>query len=109
MAFLLPISFEVDIDNTVSMFHSYLENDISSEKLFHIDTTIIGGVVYLNNVHPQNPENHGTMILHNDKSYVVPYQYNRLVLYPSNYVHRPMHGFGKTLDDSRLTLSFFIK
>lgn len=103
------LAFDVDIKDTFSIFHSFTEDNVSNDSWFHIDNTKMGGVVYLNNVHPSKPEEHGTMILRGDTSYVIPYQYNRLVLYPSNYVHRPMNGFGKSLNDSRLTLNFFIR
>ena len=99
------LNFSVDIKNTVSLFHSFNENNISNKSWFHTDNTTMGGVVYLNNVYPQNPMQHGTMIGSN----IVPYKYNKLVLYPSKYIHRPMNGFGKTLDESRITLNFFIR
>lgn len=106
---ITKLDFEVDIKNTFSVFHSFTEENVSNDSWFHIDNTKMGGVVYLNNVYPSKCDDHGTMILRGDTSYVIPYQYNRLVLYPSNYVHRPMNGFGKTLDESRLTLNFFIR
>ena len=99
------LDFDVDINKTVSMFHSFTETDISNETWFHTDNTKMGGVIYLNNFYPSNPEKHGTMVM----GEIIPYKYNRLVLYPSNYTHRPMNGFGKIIDDSRLTLNFFIR
>lgn len=103
------LPFTVDIKQTVSLFHSFTYSDVSSNRWFHTDTTSFGGVVYINNVYPSNPENHGTMILKHADQIIVPYEYNKLVLYPSNYIHRPMNGFGKSLDASRLTLNFFIR
>ena len=103
------LPFAVDKKQTVSLFHSFTYADISSNKWFHIDNTSFGGVVYINNVYPSNPDNHGTMILKQNQEINIPYEYNKLVLYPSNYIHRPMNGFGKSLDASRLTLNFFIR
>jgi hypothetical protein len=99
------LPFKTDINRTVSMFHSFTETDISNESWLHNDNTLMGGVVYLNTVYPVNPFDHGTMI--ND--IVVPYEYNKLVLYPSSFKHRPMNGFGNSLETSRLTLNFFIR
>jgi hypothetical protein len=98
-----------DVNNTVSMFHSFTEDNQSSENWFHTDNTKLGGVVYLNNVYPKNPSDHGTMIIKGNEQIIIPYEYNKLVIYPSNYVHRPMNGFGNSLESSRLTLNFFIR
>ena len=103
------LKFSVDIKQTVSLFHSFTEDNLSSPNWFHTDNTRFGGVVYLNNVYPKQPENHGTMVVIDNKPVVVPYEYNKMVLYPSHYVHRPMNGFGDSLDTSRLTLNFFIR
>ena len=99
------LPFDVNLDNTISMFHSFTENDISDDSWTHTDNTKYGGVVYLNNVYPKNSLDHGTMV--NDL--VIPYEYNKLVLYPSSFKHRPMNGFGNSLETSRLTLNFFIR
>jgi hypothetical protein len=103
------LDFYVDITSTVSMFHSFTEKNISKDIWLHTDNTKLGGVVYLNNVYPEHPENHGTMVIINNEQVIIPYEYNKLVLYPSNYIHKPMNGFGNSLDSSRLTLNFFIR
>jgi hypothetical protein len=103
------LPFNVNIKQTLSMFHSFTDNDISSSRWFHTDSTSYGGVIYINNVYPKNPENHGTMILRGKDNIIIPYEYNKLVLYPSKYIHRPMNGFGDSLEASRLTLNFFIR
>jgi hypothetical protein len=103
------LPFDVNINNTVSLFHSFDKNDISNRTWFHTDNTSFGGVIYINDIQPEYPENHGTCVLKDGVDFYVPYEYNKLVMYPSSYVHRPMNGFGDTLEDSRLTLNFFIR
>jgi hypothetical protein len=95
--------------NIISVFRSFTENEQSNETWLHTDNTKMAGIVYLNNVYPKNPHDHGTLIIKNNEQIVVPYEYNKLVCYPSNYLHRPLSGFGNSLESSRLTLNFFIR
>jgi hypothetical protein len=96
-------------NNIISAFRSFTENEQSNETWLHTDNTKIAGIVYLNNVYPKNPSEHGTLIIKNNEQIIVPYEYNKLVCYPSNYLHRPLSGFGNSLETSRLTLNFFIR
>jgi hypothetical protein len=96
-----------------SYLHFLPENCLCTEKSYHRDfsneyNVLFAGVIYLN-LNPKN--NSGTLLLLNDEKeeLVVENKFNRLVLYNSYIPHRPHNGFGKNLNDSRLTLTFFVK
>jgi hypothetical protein len=89
-------------------FASILDTDISSPKLCHTDTTLLSGFVYMQKEKPQFPFLHGTSVIVNNKPIQVEYEYNTCVLFRSDCVHIPNHGFGKTLETSRLTFNIFI-
>lgn len=89
-------------------FHYLTENDIYNETWSHKDEkdSLLAGVVYL----AKNPkENSGTVVFKNENEVVVENKFNRLVLYRANYLHHPQVGFGKDLEDGRLTFTIFIK
>ena len=102
-------TFHVDIswDATI-FFHQLREEDKYQDSWYHIDPKLVyAGVVYLN----KNPKpDSGTFIIKDDKTKVeVDNVFNRLVLYRSDYYHSAMSGYGKTIEDSRLTLTIFFK
>ena len=92
-----------------SYFH-YFENEYTGgNSELHQDSALMAGVIYLNPIHLDNPENHGTIIFnkHND-SFTMPYVYNTMIMYRSDYVHAPLAGFGNSLDTARLSMIFTI-
>jgi len=92
-----------------SYFH-YFENDyFGGESELHQDSALIAGVIYLNPIHLDKPENHGTILFNKDNdSFIMPYVYNTLIMYRSDYVHAPLAGFGNSLDTARLSMIFTI-
>ena len=72
---------------------------------FHMDDATYAGIVYLS---PNPPSETGTSIIIENQINDVENKYNRLVAYPSDYVHAPTDLFGSSIETGRLTLSFFI-
>ena len=69
----------------------------------------MAGVIYLNPIHLNKPENHGTIIFNKNKdSFTMPYVYNTLIMYRSDFNHAPLAGFGNSLDTARLSMIFTI-
>lgn len=93
---------------TTCLFHSLTSNDIPDNYWKHRDTALYSGVVYLNNTFVDKFNNHGTKIFKNSEEINIKYEFNKLVLYRGDYLHSPNFGFGESLEDSRLTLNFFI-
>ena len=88
-------------------FHYLSSSDVYSKTWLHRDSgKLLSGVVYLDN----NPNaNSGTIVFKGNEKIVVPNEFNKLVLYRSDYTHTPEGGYGHSQDDGRLTLTFFIK
>jgi hypothetical protein len=65
------------------------------------------GVVYLSK---KPPKNSGTIIINEttNEKIIVENVYNRLVCYPSNFLHAPMDLFGSNIHNGRLTVTFFV-
>lgn len=98
-------TMQLDLDISC-LFHS-LDKNYIYENQSHTDNVVFAGIIYLNKNWPEG--GHGTIIhKHNGISVISQYRYNRLVLFRSDYEHSPMHGFGTTVETSRLTLNFFI-
>ena len=98
----------IDVDQDMRMhFHLFTSENKHKPEWFHMDTTIMAGVIYLNKDIADNPK-HGTIIKFNGVDETIPNRYNRLVAYRGDYIHAPASGFGNNLDDGRLTLNFFI-
>jgi len=85
-------------------FHKVSKKINFDYKLFHKDSSIYAGVVYLNK---NPPSDTGTFIIKKYDVISIENKYNRLVLYNSDYLHSPMGGFGEG-ENSRLTLTLFI-
>ena len=102
--------FEIDKEEGNFYFHIALTNtkttleDFDLSK-FHTDNSRYAGIVYLN---PNPPPKTGTTIIINNKNNDIENKFNRLVAYPSSFVHAPSDLFGNTMETGRLTLSFFI-
>lgn len=92
---------------SVCLFHYVTEYDMPNDTWLHKDTTLFSGVIYLNKQFKDRFNNHGTKII-KDKECNFAYKYNRMVLYRGDYMHSANFGFGKNVDDARLTLNFFI-
>lgn len=94
--------------NYTCHFASLMETDISEPKLVHTDSTLLSGFVYLQKEKPKFPFMHGTSVIVNGKPVQIEYEYNTCVLFRSDLIHIPNHGFGNTLETSRLTFNLFI-
>ena len=93
--------------STHSYFHYLTSNNIQNDSWIHNDPSLFSAVVYLS----KNPiPNSGTMFYDEEKrlSNVVENRYNRLVMYNGRHFHSAQSGFGDNLDNSRLTLVFFM-
>lgn len=71
------------------------------------DTSVYAGLIYL---YPNPPKNSGTTVVmpNNERSYL-DNVYNRMIVYPSNFLHGPTDLFGHNIETSRLTLTFFLE
>ena len=106
----LSINANVKVDWAGSSFFHFFTNNYSGGKPeLHQDSALMAGVIYLNSCILSNPENHGTIIFNkNDESFTMPYIYNTLIMYRSDYIHAPLAGFGNSIDDARLSMIFTI-
>ena len=101
---------KIDKDEGNFYFHialSHTKNtleDFETSK-FHTDDSRFAGIVYLS---PNPPPKTGTTIIIDNQNEDIDNKFNRLVAYPSTYVHAPTDLFGDTMESGRLTLSFFI-
>lgn len=110
---ILEIAYHMRIDpRKISCYFHYtlsssknLEDQDFDNYKFHADSGIKAGVIYLN---PNPPVNSGTTIFINGEEKNIENQYNRFLCYNSKLIHGPMDTFGETIDDSRLTLTFFV-
>lgn len=70
------------------------------------DDSVYAGLIYLTK---NPPKNSGTLMKMNEgEEYCFENVYNRLIMYNGLIMHRPESCFGSTIDDSRLTLTFFV-
>lgn len=89
-----------------SFFHYMTEDEEYSDTRRHrdADTHVYAGIVYLS----KNPKEHtGTQIYKENHRAEIENVFNRLVLYRADYIHSAMGGFGKTIEDARLTMNLF--
>jgi hypothetical protein len=100
----IEYGFKADI-----YFHVMREQDKFNDAWIHKDTSsILAGVVYLN---PNPRPNTGTLLYvdGDDKEpMVVDNEFNKMIIYDASYLHAPQAGFGTDINDSRLTLVFFM-
>lgn len=105
---LCKVRIEYDFKADV-YFHIMREQDKFNELWKHKDTSsILAGVIYLN---PNPKPNTGTLIYvdGDDKDpLIVENEFNKMVIYDASYLHAPQGGFGTDINDSRLTLVFFM-
>jgi len=93
---------------TICLFHYLTEMDIPNNSWMHKDTSLYSGVIYLSEGFNDKYNNHGTKIYIKNEDLNYRNQFNRLVLYRGDYLHSANFGFGQNIDNSRLTLNFFI-
>lgn len=106
---ILEIAYNLGINPAkVSCYFHYT---LSSSKhlnfdtdKFHSDGGLRAGVVYLT---PNPPDNSGTTVFIDGVERKIENQYNRFLCYNSNLTHGPTDIFGETIENSRLTLTFF--
>lgn len=65
----------------------------------------LSGVVYLNE---EVEKNSGTIIINNNKQFLIENIFNRLILYPSEKVHSIAKSFGKNKKNSRFVFTILI-
>jgi hypothetical protein len=88
-------------------FHQQLEHSPPHEEVIHTDPrSALAGVLYLS---PQAAPDSGTVIYRQGQAYHAPNVFNSMVIYRSDYSHGYQKGFGQDIDNSRLTLTFFIR
>lgn len=104
----IPNDAQVNFEFYGSSYFHYFDNQYSGgTSELHQDSSLMAGVIYLNPCHLDNPENHGTIIFNKNRdSFTVPYVYNTMIFYRSDYVHAPLAGFGDSLESSRLSMIF---
>ena len=93
---------------SICLFHYLTSNNIPNKYWIHKDTSLYSGVIYLNETFVDKFNNHGTKIIKNGEEINIKNDFNKLVMYRGDYLHSANFGFGETIDDSRLTLNFFI-
>jgi len=72
----------------------------------HIDQALHTGILYLT---PFPKPNSGLMIYHNNQIDCIQNEYNKMVIFDSNfYRHAIEDFFGEDLFDGRLTMNFFV-
>ncbi len=92
-----------------SYFHYLTKNDLYNDSWIHIDgrDTIFAGVIYLSE---NTDSSFGTKIFLGDDVKYIDSKFNSGVLYNSLLKHSPSKdGFGESVNDARLTITFFIK
>jgi hypothetical protein len=88
-------------------FHYLTDEDIYSKAWLHRDSgQLLAGVVYLDT---NAKVDSGTIVFRGNEKIIVSNEFNKLVLYRSDYVHSAEGGYGHDQTDGRLTLTFFIK
>ena len=99
----IPHHCKVNVEAEIScLFHSLMEQDVYDINNMHTDTVLFAGVIYLNK--NLDSDNHGTIVNNN----IIPYKFNRLVMYRTDMMHCPLNGYGNSIHESRLTLNIFI-
>tara|TARA_B100001996_G_C18343391_1_gene471030 strand:+ start:112 stop:636 length:525 start_codon:yes stop_codon:yes gene_type:complete len=103
--------FELKNISILSFFHmtfGHTKNTLNNfdENKWHRDKDCnYAGIVYLT---PNPPKSSGTSIILDGEQIDVQNYYNRIVAYPSHLNHAPTDLFGDTIQNGRITLTFFI-
>mgnify|MGYP001200586368 FL=1 len=80
-------------------------NNFDKNKWHRDSNYSYAGIVYLT---PNPPKNSGTSIILGGEQIDVQNYYNRIVAYPSHLTHAPTDLFGDSLQNGRITLTFFV-
>ena len=100
---------DYSIETFFHLTYSDTKNTLKNfdDKKWHRDNTEgYAGVVYLT---PNPPKNSGTSIIFDGKINEIENCYNRMIVYPSHYTHAPTDLFGNTIENGRITLTFFVE
>jgi hypothetical protein len=88
----------------------HFKDPIFENSTKHYDDSIctIVGVIYLT---PNPPKNSGTSFFNDEGNKIEEIEniYNTMIIYPANTLHGPTNPFGTTIENSRLTITFFLK
>jgi len=97
------LSFSYTLDNVkIPDWHKDNENNLPEFNKFKKK---LSGIVYLN----ENADKKaGTLIMNNNKPFLIENNFNRLVLYPSEKIHSYAQSFGKTKKNSRFVFTILI-
>lgn len=89
-----------------SYFHFLTEKEKFNQSWWHKDGDFVfAGIVYLNK---ETPPNGGTILKINDENVFIKNKFNRLVFYKANILHTVENTFGNDINNSRMTLNFFV-
>tara|TARA_B100001287_G_C22555794_1_gene469019 strand:+ start:378 stop:902 length:525 start_codon:yes stop_codon:yes gene_type:complete len=95
----IETSFHLTLSDTKNTLDNFDKNK------WHRDTNYnYAGVIYLT---PHPPKNSGTSIILDDEQIDVQNCFNKIVAYPSYLTHAPTDLFGDTVQNGRITLTFF--
>lgn len=100
-----------DVNYVISAFFHYMtEDDVFQKSWIHRDEEMLmSGVVYLTE---NAPKENGTMFfdgIDGENFLSVDNEFNKLIMFNAHYPHSASNGFGKNVNDGRLTLVFFIE
>jgi len=91
-------------------FHYFSKEYLGGKSEIHQDSEFLSGVIYLNDKPLENPNDHGTIVFNqNNDSFIMPYIFNTLIMYRSDYIHAPLAGFGEDKNNGRLSLVFTVQ
>lgn len=91
-------------------FHYFTKDYLGGKTELHQDSDLFSAVIYLSDRKLEEPRNHGTIVFNkNNDSFIMPYSYNTLIMYRSDYIHAPLEGFGENEEDGRLSLIFTLQ
>lgn len=101
----LAYSMEYRYNGDLS-FHYLTGQDVYNDSWVHNDNgSVFAGVLYLNK---DVAEDVGTVVFVDGKPIEIKNEYNKLVLYPAHFMHHAQSGFGKDVNDARLSIVFFV-
>ncbi|MEY4333439.1 MAG: hypothetical protein RLZZ196_2182 [Bacteroidota bacterium] len=98
----------VECTYNVEMYLQFMPQIIKNvDSLWHKDIgSIYAGIIYLNK--DSNITNSGTILNIDNENIVIENKFNRMLMYRADIKHRPENVFGTTIDNSRLSIVFFI-
>jgi hypothetical protein len=105
--YLGRISYEYNY--IISAHFNFMTSEyVHQQKWKQKHKSMFTGVIFLN----KNPKPDSGVVLYETSlghpMHIIENKYNRLLLYNSGYFSAEQNGFGDSIDDSRLTLNFFV-